>query len=92
MQETVSPFLLKLLHRMRRNMADPVRHRDLETYLERAEDARAQAETATLANVRERCLRAEAAWREMAARVQRTEKMRATLIAAREELSGAAPA
>jgi hypothetical protein len=60
--------------------------------MERAEDARAQAEAATLVNVRERCLRAEAAWREMAARAQRTEKMRATLIAAREALADAAPA
>lgn len=73
-------------------MADPVRHRDVETYLERAEDARVQAEAATLVNVRERCLRAEAAWREMAARAQRTENMRATLIAAREALADAAPA
>lgn len=72
-------------------MADPVRHRDLETYLERADDARAQAEAATLVNVRERCLRAEAAWRQMAARAQHTEKMRATLIAARKALAGAAP-
>jgi hypothetical protein len=71
-------------------MADPVRHRDLETYLERAEDARAQAEAATLTNVRERCLRAEAAWRQMAERAQHTEKMRATLIAARKALAGAA--
>lgn len=73
-------------------MADPVRHRDLETYLERAEDARAQAEAATLVNVRERCLRAEIAWRAMAARAQRTGTMRATLIAAREALAGGAPA
>ena len=67
-------------------MADPVRHRDLDIYLERADAARAEAEAATLANVRERCLRAETAWREMAARVQRTEKMRAASLAAREAL------
>ena len=72
-------------------MADPVRHRDLHVYLERAEDARAQAEAAILVNVRERCLRAEEAWREMAARAQRTETMRATLLAARGGLEGAAP-
>ena len=72
-------------------MVDPVRHRDLTLYLERAEDARAQADAATLVNVRERCLRAEEAWRQMAARAQRTETMRATLLAAREGLRGATP-
>ena len=72
-------------------MVDPVRHRDLDLYLERAEDARAQADAATLVNVRERCLRAEEAWRQMAARAQRTETMRATLLAAREGLRGATP-
>lgn len=64
-------------------MPDPIRHRDLDTYLARAEDARAQANATTLVNVRERCLRAEVAWREMAARVQHAEKMRATLLAAK---------
>lgn len=46
-------------------------------YLVRAAEARADAEAATLANVRDRCLRAEAAWNEMAARAARTERMRA---------------
>ena len=46
-------------------------------YLDRAADARRDAEAATLANVRERCLRAAAAWDDMANRVARTEKMRA---------------
>ena len=46
-------------------------------YLTRAAEARADAEAATLANVRDRCLRAEAAWNEMAARAARTERMRA---------------
>jgi len=64
-------------------MVDPVRHRELDAYLTRAEAARTEAEAATLANVRERCLRSEAAWREMAARVTETEKMRATSIAAK---------
>ena len=53
------------------------RSKDRETYLHRAEAARAEADEATLANVRERCLRAEAAWMEMAARAERTETMRA---------------
>jgi hypothetical protein len=54
---------------------------DRETYLARAAEARAQADAATLDNVRDRCLRSEAAWSEMAARAERTERMRETLLA-----------
>ncbi len=54
---------------------------DRETYLARAAEARAQGEAATLDNVRDRCFRSEAAWNEMAARAERTERMRQTLIA-----------
>ena len=50
-----------------------------EFYLARAAEAKRDAEAATLANVRERCLRAEAAWSEMAARADRGDKMRAKL-------------
>ena len=46
-------------------------------YRTRAAECRAEAEAATLDNVRQRCLRAEAAWNEMAARTARTERMRA---------------
>jgi hypothetical protein len=53
---------------------------DRETYLARAAQARADAEAATLDNVRERCLRSEAAWNAMAARAERTEQMRQTLL------------
>ena len=45
--------------------------------MDRAADARRDAEAATLENVRERCLRAAAAWDDMASRVARTERMRA---------------
>ena len=62
---------------------------DKETYLARAAEARADAEAATLDNVRERCLRSEAAWAEMAARAERTEKMRATLQADKEKAAAA---
>ena len=48
-----------------------------EFYLERAAAARRDANEATLANVRDRSLRAAAAWEEMAARAARTERMRA---------------
>jgi hypothetical protein len=50
---------------------------DRETFLARAAEARRDADAAMLDNVRDRCLRSEAAWSEMAARAERTEKMRA---------------
>jgi hypothetical protein len=56
---------------------------DRETYLARAAEAREAAAEATLDNVRERCLRSEEAWMLMADRAERTEKMRATLLAAK---------
>ena len=48
----------------------------LKFYLDRAEDARKQAEAATLSHVRDRCRRSEAAWTQLAERVEATEKMR----------------
>ena len=48
-----------------------------EFYLARAAEARREADAATLSNVRDRCLRSEAAWLSMAERAERTEKMRA---------------
>ena len=71
-------------------MVEPVSVRQLkdrDVFLLRAEEARTQAEEATLENVRDRCLRAEAAWMEMAARAQRTEKMRADQAAAKAALA-----
>lgn len=50
-------------------------------YLERAAEARVSAGAATLDNVRDRWLRSEARWAEMAARSERGEKMRAALAA-----------
>jgi hypothetical protein len=52
-----------------------------EFYLQRAAEARASASAATLANVRERWLRSEASWAEMAARSAHGDKMRAKLTA-----------
>jgi hypothetical protein len=46
-------------------------------YREHAARARADAEVATLDNVRERCLRAEAAWLEMAERQENVDRARA---------------
>jgi hypothetical protein len=48
----------------------------LQFYLDRAEDARKQAEAATLSHVRDRCRRSEAAWTQLAERAAATEKMR----------------
>ncbi len=52
-----------------------------EFYFERAAEARAGASAATLHNVRDRWLRSEATWTELAVRSQRGEKMRQKLIA-----------
>ena len=49
-------------------------------YMERAREARTSAGAATLDNVRDRWLQAEARWTEMAARSERGDKMRADLI------------
>ena len=48
----------------------------LQFYLDRADEARKQAEAATLSHVRDRCRRSEAAWTQLAARVAATERMR----------------
>ncbi len=53
-------------------------------FLARAADARNEAEAAKLDNVRERCLRSEAAWNDMAARASRAERLRARLIAEKQ--------
>ena len=50
-------------------------------YLARAEESARDAANAALDNVRERCLRSEAAWRAMADRLLRGETMRDTLAA-----------
>jgi len=48
----------------------------LKFYLDRADEARKQAEAATLSHVRDRCRRSEAAWIQLAERVEATENMR----------------
>ncbi len=47
-----------------------------EFYNARAEEAAAEAKAATLENVRERALRSETAWREMADRAKQMERER----------------
>jgi hypothetical protein len=51
--------------------------KDQERYRELAAQARADADSAELTNVRDRCLRAETAWTIMAERAERTERLRA---------------
>jgi len=53
-----------------------VRSSNLQFFLDRAEQARAEAEAATLDLVRERCRRSEAAWTALADKAQRTERLR----------------
>ncbi len=48
-----------------------------EFYLTRASEAERDAAAASLANVRERCLRAASAWQAMADRAARTDRQRA---------------
>jgi hypothetical protein len=49
---------------------------NLEFFLARANQARAEAEAATLVHVRERCRRSEAAWQALADRAERSEQLR----------------
>ena len=71
--------------------ARPVKDmKDRELFLFRADTAKAEADAATLDNVRDRCLRSEAAWAEMAARAKRTEEMRETLLAEKAKAAAAA--
>ena len=59
-------------------MAGPIiRSSNLQFFLARAEQARAEAEAATLDHVRERCRRSEAAWTALADKAERSELMRA---------------
>jgi hypothetical protein len=58
-------------------LAGPIiRSSNLQFFLARAEQARVEAEAATLEHVRERCRRSEAAWQALADRAERSEKMR----------------
>ena len=56
--------------------------------LERTAEARAIAGAAVRDNVRDRWLRSEASWTEMAARTERADKMRAKLIAEKASQRG----
>jgi hypothetical protein len=53
-----------------------IRSSNLQFFLARAQQARAEADAATLDHVRERCRRSEAAWQALADRAERSEKLR----------------
>ena len=53
-----------------------MRNTNVQFYLTRAQQARDEADAATLDHVVERCRRSEAAWTELAERAARTEAMR----------------
>jgi hypothetical protein len=53
-----------------------IRSSNLNFFIARAEQARVEAEAATLAHVRERCRRSEAAWQALASKAERSEQMR----------------
>jgi hypothetical protein len=58
-------------------MADPIPHSAADICLMRAAQSAADADAATLENVRQRFRRAEAAWRALAERAEQSERMRA---------------
>lgn len=55
--------------------------------VDRAREAREQADSATLENVRDRCLRSVKAWEEMAARAQKVQRSRHAREAAAENIA-----
>jgi hypothetical protein len=58
-------------------LAGPViRGSNLQFFLARADQAREEAEAATLDHVRERCRRSEAAWTMLADKARRNEELR----------------
>ena len=63
---------------------------NLDFYLARAAEARTDADNAALDNVRDRCLRAAAAWDAMAQRAQRGDTFRAKLAAEKEAAADSA--
>lgn len=58
-------------------MAGPIiRNSNLEFFLARAAQARAEGDEATLSHVRERCQRSEAAWQALADKAKHSERLR----------------
>ena len=64
-----------------------IRSSNLEFFRARAAEAHADGEAATLDHVRERCRRSEAAWEALAAKAERSERLRAEEVRRRAEAS-----
>ena len=65
------------ISRLNRLTGSVVRSSSLSFFLARAEQARSEAEAATLDHVRERCLRSQAAWMALANKAHSNEQFRA---------------
>ena len=63
-----------------------IRSTSLEFFRVRADEARAEADAATLEHVRERCRRSEAAWSALAARAEHSQRLRAAELLRKESL------
>jgi hypothetical protein len=66
-----------------------IRNSNLDFFLARVAQARAEAEAATLDHVRERCRRSEAAWAALADRAERSEKLKAEEALRKSEVAAA---
>jgi hypothetical protein len=69
-----------------------IRSSNLEFFLARAAQARAEGDEATLDHVRERCQRSEAAWQALADKAQRGERLREEEARRKAEQAQAIPA
>jgi hypothetical protein len=68
-----------------------IRSSNLQFFLARAEQARSEADAATLDHVRERCRRSEAAWQALADRAERSEQLREAEAVRKSEMTLATP-
>ncbi len=68
-------------------MAEVIRSSNLQFFLARANQARAEGDEATLDNVRERCRRSEAGWTAPAEKAERSERLRQEEAQRKAELS-----
>ena len=62
-----------------------IRSSNVQFFLARVEQARAEGEQATLDQVRERCRRSEAAWQALANKAERSERLKAEEAARKAE-------
>ena len=68
-----------------------IRSSNLQFFLARAEQARSEADAATLDHVRERCRRSEAAWQALADRAEHSERLREAEAVRKSEMTLVTP-